>query len=198
MKTASAFRGHQVSHIPLFDREKVFFKNVDFTNIAILSSLNQTTLGLYIINGRTGKVQYSAYKNDVNNALPVNLVYDENNVLVSYFHARNKYFEIWTIEQYQERIESSAISMISDYLNGAPYTPQENREQTIFESEVYISPVAIKSMYVSESKQSLTRRNLFIITRENKLYTINRDFVNTRRPRKDKDAKGFFSNEKLP
>jgi hypothetical protein len=88
--------------------------------------------------------------------------------------------------------------MISDYLNGAPYTPQENREQTIFESEVYISPVAIKSMYVSESKQSLTRRNLFIITRENKLYTINRDFVNTRRPRKDKDAKGFFSNEKLP
>lgn len=76
LQTASAFRGHQISHIPLFDREKVFFKNVDFTNIAVLSSLNQTTLGLYIINGRTGKVQYSAYKNDVNNALPVNLVYD--------------------------------------------------------------------------------------------------------------------------
>jgi hypothetical protein len=54
-------------------------------------------------------------------------------------------------------------------------------------------------MYVSESKMSLTRRNVFVITRENKLYTINRDFVNTRRPRKDsKEAKGFFSNEKLP
>lgn len=75
--------------------------------------------------------------------------------------------------------------MISDYLNNAEYKPQENREQTIFESEVYSSPVAIKEMYVSESKMSLTRRNIFIITRENKLFTINRDFVNTRRPRKD-------------
>jgi hypothetical protein len=132
IKTATAFRGHQISHIPLFDREKVFYKNVDFTNIAVLTSLNHTTLGLYIINGRTGKVQYSAFKNSVNNALPVNLVYDENNVIVSYFHTRNKYFEIWTIEQYQERIESSAINMISDYLNDVPYAPLENREQTIF------------------------------------------------------------------
>lgn len=70
-------------------------------------------------------------------------------MLVSYYHTRNKYFEIWTIEQYQERIENSAVTMISDYLNGLPYTPQENREQTIFESEVYASPVAIKALYVS-------------------------------------------------
>lgn len=172
---------------------------MDFTNLAVLTSLNHTTLGLYILNGRTGKVQFTASKHSVNNALPVNLVYDENNVLVSYYHTRNKYFEIWTIEQYQERIESSALAMISDYISDTPYTPQENREQTIFESEVYGSPIPVKALYVSESKQSLTRRNLFIITRENKLYTINRDFVNTRRPRKDaKDAKGFFSNEKLP
>lgn len=165
LRTASAFRGDQRSHIPLFDREKVFFKNVDFTNIAVLTSVNQTNLGLYVVNGRTGKVQYNAFKGGVNNGLPVNLVYDENNVLVSYYHSKNKIFEIWTVEQYQERIESSAISMISDYLAGAEYRPQENREQTIFESEVYGAPVAIKEMQVSESKMSLTRRNLFIITR---------------------------------
>lgn len=70
----------------------MFFKNVDFTNIAILTNTNQTNLGLYVINGRTGKVQYNAYKANVNNGLPVNLVYDENNVLVSYYHLRNKYF----------------------------------------------------------------------------------------------------------
>lgn len=104
MKIASAFRGDQRSHIPLFDREKVFFKNVDFTNIAVLTNTNYTNIGLYIINGRTGKVQYNSYKNNINNGLPVNLVYDENNVLVSYYHIKNKMFEIWTIEQYQERI----------------------------------------------------------------------------------------------
>lgn len=42
---------------------------------------------------------------------------------------------------------------------------------------------------------SLTRRNLFIITGDNKLYTINRDLVSTRRPKKD--VKSFFANEKF-
>lgn len=43
---------------------------------------------------------------------------------------------------------------------------------------------------------SLTRRNLFIITGDNKLYTVNRDLVSTRRPKKD--IKSFFANEKFP
>ena len=51
-------------------------------------------------------------------------------------------------------------------------------------------------MFVSESKESLTRRNLLIITRENKIYNLNRDFVSSRRP--IKEGKSFFANEKLP
>lgn len=76
LKVASAFRGDQRSYIPLFDKEKVFFKNVDFTNIAVLTSTNHTNIGLYIVNGRTGKVQFNSYKTNINNGLPVNLVYD--------------------------------------------------------------------------------------------------------------------------
>ena len=49
-------------------------------------------------------------------------------------------------------------------------------------------------MEVSESKMSLTRRNLFIITGDNKLYTINRDLVSTRRPKKNVNS--YFANEK--
>lgn len=86
--------------------------------------------------------------------------------------------------------------MISDYLKENQYKPLENREHTIFEDEVFGLPITIKEMFVSESKMSLTRRNLFIITRENKVYTINRDFVSSRRPKKE--VKGFFSSEKLP
>lgn len=74
---------------------------MDFTNIAFVTSLNHTNLALYIVNGRTGKVQFNAYKSNVNMGLPFSLVYDEHNVLVSYFNARNKMFEIWTVEQYQ-------------------------------------------------------------------------------------------------
>lgn len=193
---ASAFKGDQRAHIPLFDREKVFFKNVDFTNLAILTSFNKTDVALYIVNGRTGKVHFNTFKNSISLNLPINLIYDENNVLVSYYNHKNKNFEIWTVEQYQERIETSALSMIRDYLNDNRYRPQESKEKTIFEEEVFGLPVHAKHLYVSESKMSLVRRNLFIITRENKLYTINRDLVSTRRPKKN--AVSFFANEKFP
>lgn len=76
INVASAFRGEQTALIPLFDREKVFFKNVDFTNLAVLTSFNRTDVALYIINGRTGKVHYNSFKNSVNINLPINLVYD--------------------------------------------------------------------------------------------------------------------------
>jgi hypothetical protein len=92
IKIASAFRGEQTAHIPLFDREKVFFKNVDFTNLAVLTSFNKTDVALYIVNGRTGKVHYNSYKNSISLNMPINLVYDENNVLVSYFNHKSKNF----------------------------------------------------------------------------------------------------------
>lgn len=55
--------------------------------------------------------------------------------------------------------------MIKDYINDNRYKPQESKEKTIFEEEVFGSPVYIKNLYVSESKMSLVRRNLFVITR---------------------------------
>ena len=39
--------------------------------------------------------------------------------------------------------------MISDYFNGKAYTPQESKEKTIFEEEIYGSPINIKDMSVS-------------------------------------------------
>lgn len=76
IKVASAFRGDQTSHIPLFDKEKVFFKNVDFTNLAVLTSFNRTDVALYIINGRTGKINYNTFKNSISLNMPINLIYD--------------------------------------------------------------------------------------------------------------------------
>ena len=91
IQVASAFRGDQTSIIPLFDNEKVFFKNVDFTNLAVLTSYSKA-IELYIINGRTGKVHFNTFKNFTSLNMPINLVYDENSVLVSYFNHRNKNF----------------------------------------------------------------------------------------------------------
>jgi hypothetical protein len=42
--TASSFNGEDKAHIPLFENDKVIFKNVDFTNLAVLTSKNATNL----------------------------------------------------------------------------------------------------------------------------------------------------------
>lgn len=83
---------------------------------------------------------------------------------------------------------------IKDYLEGEKYKPSRNRENIIFLSEVYGSPVTIKKMFISESKESLIRRNLFIVTRDDKLYMIGRELVSTRRPKET----ALFSNEAYP
>ena len=49
-------------------------------------------------------------------------------------------------------------------------------------------------MFISESKESLIRRNLYIITRDDKLYMIGRELVSTRRPKET----ALFSNEAYP
>jgi len=70
----------------------VIFKNIDFTNLAVLTNKNATSLSLYILNGKTGQVQFNQYKTGLNLNHAVNLVYDENNVLVTYYNNRNKIY----------------------------------------------------------------------------------------------------------
>ena len=77
----------------------------------------------------------------------------------------------------------SKLFRIRDYMESASYKPSRNRENIIFLSEVYGSPVSIKKLFISESKESLIRRNLFVITRDDKLNMIGRELVSTRRPK---------------
>jgi outer membrane protein assembly factor BamB len=76
LATASAYKGEHSTHIPLVDNGKVIFKNVDFTNLAILTSKNATSMSLYILNGMTGQVHFNEYRAGLNLNHPVNLAYD--------------------------------------------------------------------------------------------------------------------------
>lgn len=54
----------------------------------------------------------------------------------------------------------------------------------VFES-VFGSPLAIKNMYVSTSKMSLIKRNVFIVSRDDQIYSLDRRLLTTRRPSSD-------------
>ncbi len=95
--TAAAYKSEQSTHIPLIDNGKVIFKNVDFTNLVILTSKNATSMSLFILNGMTGQVHFNEYRSGLNLNHAVNLAYDENNVIVTYYNNRNKLYEVWVV-----------------------------------------------------------------------------------------------------
>lgn len=89
----------------------MYFKNIDFSNFAVLTRSNNTNLNLYVVNGATGHILFNKYRRNVDFSNWINLAYDENTVVVSYFSRMNKLFELWVIEQYQHKTETSAMDM---------------------------------------------------------------------------------------
>lgn len=65
---------------------------------------------MYLINGLTGTVLFSEYQVGLNPNLPINLVYDEHNAIVSYYNTLNRVYEVWSIESFQTPEESELIS----------------------------------------------------------------------------------------
>lgn len=45
-----------------------------------------------MINGLTGTIQFSEYQTGVNPNLPISIVYDEHNALVTYYNTRNRVY----------------------------------------------------------------------------------------------------------
>lgn len=89
--------------MPLVNDKKVVFKNVDFSNLAVLTiedhkkdgqenSKSAYRLHLYLINGLTGTVLFSEYQLGLNPNLPINLVYDEHNAIISYYNTLNRVY----------------------------------------------------------------------------------------------------------
>ena len=106
VKSTSVYRGQPEANLPISNDKRVLFKNVDFSNLAILTTQEvpmengkQTyhRLHLYIINGQTGLVQFHEYQSHLNPRLPVNLMFDEHNAIVSYYSTRNRVYEIWSV-----------------------------------------------------------------------------------------------------
>jgi len=72
---------------------------------------------------------------------------------------------------YQKRV-SCLTSMT--YFIFRKYEPEYQKDDIVFRTKVYGTTVPIKHIFITESKQALLKRNLIIVTRENKIYTLAR------------------------
>lgn len=151
--------------------KKVIYKFSDSNNFALLtkSTLNEAHLNLYIINGVTGRILSSRSQYDVDFSQPINLLYDENGIFVSYFNTKVLNFEIWVTELYKSQLESSFQHLLYRYFFEKIHVDEEERYNqadagyVVFTQKYYFAP-GVKALGAVETIQGVTKKNLIIVT----------------------------------
>jgi ER membrane protein complex subunit 1 len=150
---------------------KVIYKFVDSNNFAVATRSSQggDHLNLYIINGITGRVLASETQQYIDFSHPVNLVFDENTVFVTYFNPKELYYEFWITEFYHTHIESSIRVLVEKYLFRTNHEAEDanynldDKTFTAFTKKYYFAP-GVKSLSVVQTKRGITKKNLIVVT----------------------------------
>ncbi|CAD8133843.1 unnamed protein product [Paramecium octaurelia] len=178
--------GEENPRVAIWDDRKVIYKLIDHSNFAILTS-DGDKLKLFIINAKTGKIIYQSVQSEADFNQPINLVFDEHQVFVTYYNKAQMMFEIWTVEIYHAKIEVSFIKMLENYyFTKTPIITNYYKAdfEAFFLQQVYGYPFGIKYLGMSRTQKSLTKKNLLIITTSGQLHSLDRNLVSTRRREK--------------
>ncbi|CAD8049437.1 unnamed protein product [Paramecium sonneborni] len=178
--------GEETPRVAIWDDRKVIYKLIDQSNFAVLTS-DGDKLKLFIINAKTGKIIYQSVQSEADFSQPINLVFDEHQVFVTYYNKAQMMFEIWTVEIYHAKIEVSFIKMLENYyFTKTPIITNYYKAdfEAFFLQQVYGYPLGIKYLGMSKTLKSLTKKNLLIITTSGQLHSLDRNLVSTRRREK--------------
>jgi hypothetical protein len=66
---------------------------------------------LVIINTAFGRVLGSFYNDQVSFTQPIKFIYDDNGIYITYFNTKLNGFELWSVELYKTKIETSFQDM---------------------------------------------------------------------------------------
>lgn len=138
------------------------------------------------MNTESGRIIKQLSQDGVSSDSSVNLLYDENGVIVSYFNLDSLSNEVWSIELFYQHIESSFKFLLEKYFLRGEIMPShhdyisEDLHLTVFQQK-YSFPKAIKGFTASLTKLGLTKRNILIITETNQVYSLDRNMISTRR-----------------
>jgi len=168
--------------------KKVIYKFSDSNNFALLtkSTFDKAHLNLYIINGVTGRILSSRTQNNVDFEQPINLLYDENGVFVTYFNTDILNFEIWVTELYKQHLESSFQHLLYRYFFEKIHVDEEEKYNQlnagfeVFTQKYYFGP-GVKALGAVETIQGVTKKNLIIVTLNDQIYSLDRGLLSTRR-----------------
>ncbi|CAD8050678.1 unnamed protein product [Paramecium sonneborni] len=178
--------GEENPRVAIWDDRKVIYKLIDQSNFAVLTS-DGDKLKLFIINAKTGKIIFQSVQSEADFNQPINLVFDEHQVFVTYYNKAQMMFEIWTVEIYHAKVEVSFIKMLENYyFTKTPIITNYYKAdfEAFFLQQVYGYPLGIKYLGMSKTLKSLTKKNLLVITTSGQLHSLDRNLVSTRRREK--------------
>ena len=102
------------SMVTLPEEDALFFRVVDAGNVALLikQRVNDNwVLMIAVVNTVRGRVLGTYFTDHVDLSQPIGFVYDANGIYVSYFNEKLKGFELWAIELFRTKVETSFIEM---------------------------------------------------------------------------------------
>lgn len=104
----------QGSLVTLPEEEALYYKVVDSGNIGLV--IKHTVNGadsvvITLLNTVRGKVLGTYQHTDIDFKQPVVYLYDDNGFFLSYYNPKMMNFELWTIEIYRRKVETSFIDM---------------------------------------------------------------------------------------
>jgi len=117
----------------------------------------------------TGRILSSRAQYDVDFNQPINLLYDENGIFVSYFNTKVLNFEIWVTELYKSKLESSFQHLLYRYFFEKIHADEEERYNqldagyVVFTQKYYFAP-GVKALGAVETIQGVTKKNLIVVT----------------------------------
>ncbi|CAI2383184.1 unnamed protein product [Moneuplotes crassus] len=141
-------------------------------------------LFIYIIEGTTGRIVHQFYEINVNHEVPINLLFDENALILTYERI-GKFGEgvqqIQTVNLFEQNIRHNVRDVIVDYVKGVNSTDMYG-EMPIILQQAFIFPETIKGLGISRTLQGITGKDILLILENDQIYALKGLSISPRRP----------------
>lgn len=169
------------------ENKMVLYKIKDANNILVLTftdKINKYTA--YVVNVNSGIILKRIDIEDLSPNHPISLIVDDYSFIISYFNTNMLSYEILNIEIFRKEIETEFIDIIKNQFKlNIQYLPQIDYNAATpnyyIQLKKYGLDLNIKKIEVFKSKKDLTEKNLLISTQNNRIYSLDRQLISTRR-----------------
>ena len=175
------------------ETKTVLYKLIDPNNIIFLTKsveieddIENITFNVYLLNIKFGRVLGRFVTDRISENHPIKLLVDDNSFFVIYYCLQRKITEIWNFELFRTKVEKAFVRIVKDNIYGQQKSFDEidysaNENEFILLHKKFGLDLIFKNVKAFTSHNDLTSKNLIFLTKNNQVYSLNRETLSTRR-----------------